>query len=84
MDRGRFSQSILVFFFFFLFNASDEGVEVALSKRPSHENSMSPLQRLSYKESSYPGTIHRLLQSTLHQLLFLLFFLAVFSPFLNH
>lgn len=76
MDRGRFSQSIL---FFIFFNASDEGLEVALSKRPSHENSMGPLQGLSYKESSNAGTTHRLLHSTLHQLLFLLFFPEVFS-----
>lgn len=36
----------------FLFSISDQGVEVALSKRPSHENSMNPLQRLIYKGSS--------------------------------
>lgn len=51
--------SLRASYLFFLFNASDQGIEIASSKRPSHENSMGPLQRLSYKGSSYPGTIHR-------------------------
>lgn len=82
-SRGRFSQSNL-FYFFFKFNASDQEVEVTLTKRPSHENSMCFLQRLGYKGSTYPGTNHRSLQSTLPQLLFCCFVLALFSPFLSH
>lgn len=72
------------FIFFFKFNASDQEVEVTLTKRPSHENSMCFLQRLGYKGSTYPGTNHRSLQSTLPQLLFCCFVLALFSPFLSH